>query len=73
VNVGGLTGIEVSVNIDVVVDLVAEIVVLVNGAVSDCHGLPTGSGNLIVILCSILNVRVQWIMIRSMSSDTPHL
>jgi hypothetical protein len=45
------------VELEIVQEIVYEIVELINVAVSDCHGLSVGAGNIIVLFSAILNVR----------------
>jgi hypothetical protein len=55
--------------VEAVTAIVGEIVTKIDNAVSACHGLPVGTGNLVVILCEILNVRSHLRTIRLTPSD----
>jgi hypothetical protein len=51
--------------LEIVQEIIYEIVELINVAVSDCHGLSVGTGNLIVLFSAILNVRARYIIINT--------
>jgi len=46
----------VTITVDVLAGILADIVLLINTAVSNCHGLPNGSGDLLALLSVIIQL-----------------